>query len=94
MDIRSYAGYACLADVYADAGKYESAVTIMDLLIDRVPNRGRYYYDRAQYKKMTNDINGYNSDMKKYEELSPGTKYSKSITKETLEPKFLMLTIN
>ena len=94
MDIRAYAGYACMADVYADAGKYESSVTIMDLLIDRCPNKAKYHWDRAMYKEKVGDIKGAEEDRKKADELSAGYVNTNSITEEALKPKVLDLTIS
>ncbi len=92
IDIKAYAGYACLADIYANLGKYEAAVAIFDLLIDRSA-KGRYYADRAIYKQMLGDRDGYNSDMDKAKELSPVLDIGSSITYDVIHPKKLMLQL-
>lgn len=93
IDIKAYAGYACIADVYASADKYEAAVMIYDLLIDRSPNKAKYYADRAMYKEKAGDMIGAAEDHKKAEDLSPLVDYNSSITYEILHPKKLNLSI-
>ena len=93
LDLKAYAGYACIADVYASAGKYQASVMIYDLLIDRSPNKGKYYADRAMYKEKAGDIIGAAEDRKKAEDLSPLVDLSTSLTYEALHPKKLNLSI-
>lgn len=93
IDIKAYAGYACIADIYASAGKYEAAVMIMDLLIDRSPNKAKYYADRAMYKEKLGDVNGARYDFDKAKELSPFINFNESITDGAIHPKKLTLTI-
>ncbi len=93
MDIRAYAGYACIADVYAGIGKYDASVMIYDLLIDRVPNKAKYYADRAMYKKAAGDIQGYENDLKEAKELYPLVDLDSSITYDSIHPKSLDLSI-
>lgn len=92
-DPRAYAGYACMADIYASAGKYDVSVRIYDLLIDRVNSRARYYADRAFYKKQCGDIEGYQADIEKAKEISPMFEEKITILEETINPKRLTLTI-
>ncbi len=92
-DPSAYIGYACMADVYAGVGRYNTSVKVYDLLIDRIHNRARFYADRAFYKKKCGDTSGYNQDMKKAKELSPLIEEEISIIKETLRPKKLTLEI-
>lgn len=93
IDTSAYIGYACIADIYAGVGKYDTAVRVYDLLIDRSPNRARYYFDRAGYKKMCGDIEGYNEDLKMAKSISSHLDTNYSIIKETLAPKSLSLDI-
>ncbi len=93
IDLRAYAGYACLADIYASAEKYEAAVMIYDLLIDRVHNKAKFYADRAMYKEKAGDTIGAAEDRKKAEDLSPLVDYNSSITYEILHPKKLNLSL-
>lgn len=92
-DSTAYVGYACLADVYAGVNRYEVSVKIFDLLIDKTANRAKYYADRAMYKKLAGDLDGYNADMNKARELSPSVEEDNSLIEETLRPKNLQLTI-
>ncbi len=94
LDSTAYAGYLCLADVYAGVGRVDAAVNIMGLLIDRAPNRAKYYADRAAYKLEMGDKRGHYEDMEKAKELAPHMDFDSSLVKETLEPKVLTLTIN
>ena len=91
LDANSYIGFACIADIYAAAGKPASSVKAFDLLIDRGPKRPVYYVERANYKKMLGDTLGYDEDIKKAQELSPNIDVKYSITQETLYPKKIKL---
>lgn len=93
-DSTAYAGYLCLADVYAGVGRVDASVNIMNLLIDRVPNRAKYYADRAGYKLQMGDKRGHYEDMEKAKELAPHMDFDTSLVKETLEPKVLTLTVD
>lgn len=93
IDSTAYAGYLCLADVYAGIGRADASVRIFDLLIDRVPNRAKYYADRANYKLIIGDKRGNFEDMEKAKELAPHMNFNTSLVKETLEPKVLTLTV-
>ena len=93
IDFNAYAGYACAADLYAQVGKIDTSIRLYDLLLSKSPNRAKYYADRANYKKMLYDIDGYNEDMAKAKELSSYTDLEFSITKDILAPKKLDLSI-
>lgn len=93
-DIKAYAGYACIAAVYANVGKYEAAIAMYDLLISRSPNRGKYYADRASYKLKAGDKNGYEEDMEKAKELSSTIDTTSSVIDDLINPKVLQLAIN
>lgn len=94
IDYNAYAGYACAADVYAQAGKVVTSIRLFDLLVNKYPNRAKYYADRANYKKMIYDMEGYNEDMAKVKELASYTDLDFSITKNILSPKKLELSIS
>lgn len=91
MDAKSYAGFACIADVYAGVGKYDTAVRVFDLLIDRSPTWPKYYVERANYKKALGDRKGYEADIAKAKELSPVVDEEYSIIKDVLYPKTFKL---
>lgn len=93
MDLKAYAGYACIADIYASAGKYDASVMIYDLLIDRVSNNSKYYADRAMYKEKAGDFEGAEKDREKAKELSPFVDYTTSITYDAIHPKKFNLPI-
>lgn len=93
IDIKAYAGYACIADIYASAGKYDASVMIYDLLIDRVKNNSKYYADRAMYKEKAGDFEGAQQDHEKAKELSPFVDYDSSITYDAIHPKKFDLPI-
>ncbi len=93
LDIKAYAGYACIADVYASVGKYEAAVMIYDLLIDRSSNKAKYYADRGMYKEKLGDKEGAQKDYEKAKELSPFVDFKSSITYDAIHPKKLELKI-
>ena len=92
-DPQAYIGYACMADVYAGVGRYNTSVKVYDLLIDRAHNRARYYADRALYKKKSGDISGYHADMNKAKELMPNIDEKITIIEDTLKPKKLTIDI-
>lgn len=93
LDSRAYAGYACLADLYADAGKYDVAVKVYDLYIDRVGSKPRALADRAYYKNMNGDIDGANNDLKAAQDISPNITDKITILEDALKPKYLKLSI-
>ena len=93
IDANAYSGYLCLADIYANVQRYDASVKIFDLLIDRNPKKGKYYADRAQYKKLMGDVLGYETDISKASRLAPNTNLTSSLVDETLNPKVLNLTI-
>lgn len=93
QDSSAYVGYACIADVYAGVGKFDTAIRVYDLLIDKKPNRARYYADRAQYKNLNGDTEGYKADMQKAKDLSPMIAPNPTIFEDTLRPKKLKLAI-
>ncbi len=88
-DPAAYIGYACIADIYASAGRYDTAVKIYDLLIDRSKNRAKYYAERAEYKKMCGDTEGYIEDLKTAKSISSDLGTNFSIIQEALSPKNL-----
>ena len=93
MDSATYVGFACLADIYAKHNKYRISVSLFDLLIDRVKNNPYYYYERASYKKIVGDIEGYNADMAQAKELLPSIKSKSSAMENLIKPKTLSLSI-
>lgn len=93
IDATAYAGYACLSDLYSSIGRYDIAVRLWDLLIDRKPNMPRAYAERAQVKKKMGDNMGYNSDVAKAKEFLPSINIEESITYDALHPKILNLSI-
>lgn len=93
LDVKAYEGYACIADVYAGVGNYDASVIIYDLLIDRVPDKAKYYSDRAKYKKEAGDILGYKEDIKKAKDINPTVDINFSVTYDSIHPKFLDLSI-
>lgn len=94
FDPSAYSGYLCVAEVYAGIGRYESSVNTLNLLIDKFPRRGKYYADRANYKKLAGDIAGYEADIAKAKELTPRVDLESSLVEDTLNPKKLNLPIN
>lgn len=92
-DLYAYSAYACVADIYAGVGRNESSVMIYDLLIDRSPNKARYYADRAFYKRLYGDKKGAEKDIAKARELSPGISEDVVIIKEALHPDKINLSI-
>lgn len=92
-DPTAYIGYACIADIYAGVGRYDTSIRVYDLLIARTPNRARYYVDRAGYKKLYGDVSGYNADLAKAKDLSPMIDLNSSIINETLKPKKILLSV-
>ena len=93
MDPKAYIGYACTADIYAGVGKYNSSVKVYDILIDRSSNRARYYIDRAIYKKLSGDFDGYKNDINKAKQLSPSVDEEIAIIKEALKPNSLKFNV-
>lgn len=92
-DSTAYSGYACLADLYSSLGRYDVALNIWDLAIDRKKNNPRVYADRALTKKKMGDLAGYEEDFKKAKEYLPTINIEESIINDTLHPKILTLSI-
>ena len=92
-DSTAFAGFACLSDLYSNIGRYDIAIKIWDLSIDRRSNNPKAYVERARVKKKIGDITGYNEDIAKAREYSPTIDIDDSITNNALHPKMLTLTI-
>lgn len=91
IDSTAYAGYSCLAEVYSVAGRGDVSIRVFDLLIDRQPNKARYYADRAVYKRKLGDMGGFDEDMQKAKAISPSIDPEDTMIKTILEPKVLQL---
>ena len=74
-------------------GRYDIAIKVWDLSIDRRSNNPKAYVERARVKKKIGDITGYNEDIAKAREYSPTIDIDESITNDALHPKMLTLTI-
>lgn len=93
-DITALQGYACLSDVYTSQGKYESAITVWSLFLDRKANNSTAYLERAKVKKSIGDIAGYEEDLKKAKQYNPYINENTSLVEETLHPAILTLSID
>lgn len=93
MDIVAYAGYACLADIYASVDRYDTSVKIFDLLISRAPNNSLYYLDRAKYKLKAGDKLGYDEDVEKAKSLNSLVNKNATLIEDALHPAVLSLSI-
>ncbi len=93
VDSTAYAGYACLSDLYSSIGRYDIALNVWNLAIDRKPNNPRAYADRAKIKKALGDLEGYNTDMDKAKSYAPTMDFDESITYEAIHPKMIMLSV-
>lgn len=56
-------GCACIADVYASAGKVSQSIKLYDYLVTKDPDEANYYFVRAQYKKIKGDKIGERNDL-------------------------------
>ncbi len=92
-DPTAYTGFACTAELYASLKRYDVAIRVWDLLIDRKKNNPRAYMDRAKLKKAIGDMKGYESDVKLAKEYSPSIDENDSIIYDALHPKILALPI-
>lgn len=92
-DSTAYAGFACLSDLYVNIGRYDVALKVWNLSIDRRANNPKAYAERAKIKKLMGDLEGYNSDVAKAKEYSPTINIEESLTYDVLHPKILTLTI-
>ncbi len=93
VDSTAYAGFACLSDLYTNLGRYDIALKVLDLSIDRRTNNPKAYAERAKVKKLMGDLEGYNKDVAKAKEYSPTINIDESLTYDALHPKILTLTI-
>ena len=87
LDSNSHMGYACIANVYSEAGYPQNSVRVYDYFIDKYPNRAKYYVERALYKKATGDIEGSNEDIKTATTLEPSVNVNSSYIEEFMHPK-------
>ena len=92
-DLTAYAGYACMSDLYSSIGRYDVALRVWNLSIDRRPNLPRSYVERANIKKKLGDVSGYSKDIEKAREYSPNIDTESSITYDAIHPKVLNLSI-
>ena len=92
-DVTAYAGYACLADVYANIGKYNSSVRIYDLLISRTNENPLYFIERAEYKKLAGDFQGYEEDLATAKTLSNTVKLDFNLLEKIINPVILDIDI-
>lgn len=86
-----YVGYACLANVYATSNRYDTAVKIFDMLIEKYPSNGLYLYNRAMYKLKAGDVVGYKQDLDAALAIAPYVEKQKSLIEETLNPTYITL---
>ena len=93
VDITAYAGYACLAHVYESQGKYNIALKVWDLAIDRKSTNARAYADRAKLKRSLGDMEGYAEDAAMAKEFSPTLSIEDSFIYNTLHPRVLNLNV-
>lgn len=93
VDSTAYAGFACLSNLYTNLGRYDIALKVLDLSIDRRTNNAKAYAERAKVKKLMGDLEGYNKDVAKAKEYSPTINIDESLTYDALHPKILTLTI-
>lgn len=68
---------ACVADIYANVGKYNSSIKVFDYLINKESDVAEHYIVRAYYKKLAGDIIGSERD------IYMATKMDKSVDKNT-----------
>lgn len=88
-DTTAYAGYACLADIYANVGKYDVSVRIYDLLISRTSKNPLYFVDRANYKKLAGDFQGYEDDLATAKGINSVVKLESNLLENVINPKAL-----
>ncbi len=62
---------ACIADIYANAGKYKTSVKVMDYIIQREEREAENYVLRSKYKKLAGDTVGAGLDLEKAKDLDP-----------------------
>ena len=93
QDGSTYAGFACIADIYSSVDRPDLALKAWDLAIDRNGGNPRAYVDRAKIKKAMGDFTGYDEDIKMARSFSPNIDIEASIIDDTLSPKILALNI-
>ena len=93
VDNTAYAGYACISDLYASLDRYDLAVKVWNLALDRKSSNAQFYVDRALMKKKLGDLEGYNQDVKKAREYYPTIEIESTLIEETLHPKIITLSI-
>ena len=90
---KAYAGFACLADVYANVGRYDVAVKVYDLYLDKTNISARGLADRAYYKKKMGDFEGAKADLEAAKNINAQTSEKITILDDTLKIKHLDLPI-
>lgn len=83
--------YACIADIYASAGKYNSSVKVFDYLINRGETKPEYYIIRSNYKKLAGDTLGESLDREKALELDSSIQLENIQVTNVMLPKNIKL---
>ena len=63
------------------------------MLVDKHPNRGSYYLERAHYKQAMGDLYAYNADVDKANQLGVRTDKFELFTQSVLNSKQIKLKI-
>lgn len=71
MELERDNACACVADIYASVGKYNSSIKVFDYLIAKNPNKPEYYIERSNYKKLAGDFYGQRVDIRKAQSIKP-----------------------
>jgi len=93
IDEKAYSGFACLADLYASVGRYDVAVKVYDIYLDRASNKAKGLADRAYYKSKLGDKQGAALDLQEAKEITSKVSEKITILDEALYPKTLNLPI-
>jgi len=74
----------CLAEIYADAGKFNTSIKIYDFLIDKKNDNADYYIKRAFYKKRNGDFIGGEADIKTAQNINPEVELEFAVLSDVL----------
>lgn len=93
LNQKSYAGFACKAELYNSLDRADIALTYWDKAIDKNPNNAYVYVERARVKKNMGDLTGADEDIKLAKEHLSNVDEDFSMAENAIAPKKLSLEI-
>ena len=91
LDGEAFSGYACMAEIYNQAGKKDAAINVYTFVLDKKKNNYWALLERSKIKKSLNDIKGADEDFAKAKEYARRITAEDSYFEEATSPKMIIL---